>query len=101
MKMLVTGGAGFIGGNFILKQLLQEGNKILNYDKLTYSGNLDTLKEVENHPDYQFIQGDICQRSDVKKALSQFHPDVIVNFAAESHMDRYIIDLSNLYKPIL
>ena len=90
MKILVTGGAGFIGGNFVLKQVLQEGNKILNFDKLTYAGNLDTLKDVESHPDYQFIQGDICQRSDVEKALSQFHPDVIVNFAAESHVDRSI-----------
>jgi len=90
MKVLVTGGAGFIGGNFVLKQVLQEGNKILNFDKLTYAGNLDTLKDVGSHPDYQFIQGDICKRSDVKKALSQFHPDVIVNFAAESHVDRSI-----------
>ncbi|MDP7027934.1 MAG: dTDP-glucose 4,6-dehydratase [Candidatus Marinimicrobia bacterium] len=90
MKILVTGGAGFIGGNFVLKQVLQEGNKILNFDKLTYAGNLDTLKDVGSHPDYQFIQGDICKRSDVKKALSQFHPDVIVNFAAESHVDRSI-----------
>ena len=70
MKILVTGGAGFIGGNFVLKQVLQEGNNILNFDKLTYAGNLDTLKDVENHPKYQFIQGDICKRSDVKKALS-------------------------------
>ena len=90
MKILVTGGAGFIGGNFVLKQVLQEGNEILNFDKLTYAGNLDTLKDVENHPKYKFIQGDICQRSDIEEALSQFHPDVIVNFAAESHVDRSI-----------
>ena len=90
MKILVTGGAGFIGGNFVLKQVLQEGNEILNFDKLTYAGNLDTLKDVENRSEYQFIQGDICRRSDIEKALSQFHPDVIVNFAAESHVDRSI-----------
>jgi len=90
MKIFITGGAGFIGGNFVLKQVLQEGNKVLNFDKLTYAGNLDTLKDVENHPNYQFIQGDICQRNDIEKALSQFHPDVIVNFAAESHVDRSI-----------
>jgi len=90
MKILVTGGAGFIGGNFVLKQVLEEGNEVLNFDKLTYAGNLDTLKDVENHPKYQFIQGDICQRSDIEKALSQFHPDVIINFAAESHVDRSI-----------
>ena len=53
MKILVTGGAGFIGGNFVLKQVLQEGNEILNFDKLTYAGNLDTLKDVENHSKYQ------------------------------------------------
>ena len=90
MKILVTGGAGFIGGNFVLKQVLHEGNEIFNFDKLTYAGNLDTLKDVENHPKYHFIKGDICQRNDIKKALSQFHPDVIVNFAAESHVDRSI-----------
>ena len=90
MKILVTGGAGFIGGNFVLKQVLQEGNEILNFDKLTYAGNLDTLKDVENHPEYQFIKGDICKRSDIEKAFSQFLPDVIVNFAAESHVDRSI-----------
>jgi len=90
MKILVAGGAGFIGGNFVLKQVLHMGNNILNFDKLTYAGNLNTLKDVEGHPNYQFIQGDICQRKDVQKALSKFHPDVIVNFAAESHVDRSI-----------
>lgn len=90
MKIFVTGGAGFIGGNFVLKQVLQEGNEVLNFDKLTYAGNLDTLKSVYGNDKYQFIQGDICQRSAVKNALSQFQPDVIVNFAAESHVDRSI-----------
>ena len=88
--MFVTGGAGFIGGNFVLKQVIQEGNEILNFDKLTYAGNLDTLKSVIGNDKYQFIQGDICQRSTVKNALSQFQPDVIINFAAESHVDRSI-----------
>ena len=90
MKMFVTGGAGFIGGNFVLKQIIQEGNEVLNFDKLTYAGNLDTLKSVIGNDKYQFIQGDICQRSTVKNALSQFQPDVIINFAAESHVDRSI-----------
>ena len=90
MKIFVTGGAGFIGGNFILKQVLQEGNEVLNFDKLTYAGNIDTLKSVIGNDKYQFIQGDICQRSTVKNALSQFQPDVIINFAAESHVDRSI-----------
>ena len=90
MKIFVTGGAGFIGGNFVLKQVLQEGNEVLNFDKLTYAGNIDTLKSVIGNDKYQFIQGDICQRSTVKNALSQFQPDVIINFAAESHVDRSI-----------
>lgn len=90
MKIFVTGGAGFIGGNFVLKQVIQEGNEVLNFDKLTYAGNLDTLKSVIGNDKYQFIQGDICQRSTVKNALSQFQPDVIINFAAESHVDRSI-----------
>ena len=88
--MFVTGGAGFIGGNFVLKQVIHEGNEVLNFDKLTYAGNLDTLKSVIGNDKYQFIQGDICQRSTVKNALSQFQPDVIINFAAESHVDRSI-----------
>ena len=90
MKIFVTGGAGFIGGNFVLKQVIQEGNEVLNFDKLTYAGNLDTLKSVIGNDKYQFIQGDICQRSTVKNALSQFQPNVIINFAAESHVDRSI-----------
>jgi len=90
MKLFVTGGAGFIGGNFVLKQVIQEGNEVLNFDKLTYAGNLDTLKSVIGNDKYQFIQGDICQRSTVKNALTQFQPNVIINFAAESHVDRSI-----------
>ena len=90
MKLFVTGGAGFIGGNFVLKQVIQEGNEVLNFDKLTYAGNLDTLKSVNGNDKYQFIQGDICQRSTVKNALTQFQPNVIINFAAESHVDRSI-----------
>jgi len=90
MKIFVTGGAGFIGGNFVLKQVIHEGNEVLNFDKLTYAGNLDTLKSVIGNDKYQFIQGDICQRNTVKNALSQFQPDVIINFAAESHVDRSI-----------
>ena len=90
MKIFVTGGAGFIGGNFVLKQVLNENNIILNFDKLTYAGNLDTLTNVIDHPKYQFIHGDICQRSTVNEALVQFKPNAIVHFAAESHVDRSI-----------
>ena len=90
MKIIVTGGAGFIGGNFVLKQVLHENNKVLNYDKLTYAGNLDTLKKLSDHPNYQFIQADICDRHSVKSQLEEFQPDAIVHFAAESHVDRSI-----------
>ena len=90
MKIFVTGGAGFIGGNFVLKQVLQENNEVLNYDKLTYAGNLDTLTKLADHPNYQYIQADICDRDSVKSQLGGFQPDVIVHFAAESHVDRSI-----------
>ena len=90
MKIFVTGGAGFIGGNFVIKQILNENNEVLNFDKLTYAGNLDTLTDVIDHPNYQFIQGDICQRSTVNEAMAQFKPNAIVHFAAQSHVDRSI-----------
>ena len=90
MKYLVTGGAGFIGGNFVIKQVLQEDNEVLNFDKLTYAGNLDTLKNVVGYPGYRFVQGDICDRRVVNDSINKFQPDVIVHFAAESHVDRSI-----------
>ena len=89
MRIFVTGGAGFIGGNFVLKQV-QDRHVVLNFDKLTYAGNLETLHQVADNPNYQFVKGDICQRSIVKEQLTQFQPDAIVNFAAESHVDRSI-----------
>ena len=90
MKIIVTGGAGFIGGNFVIKQVLKENNEVLNYDKLTYAVNLDTLTKLADHPNYQFIQADICDRYSVKSQLEKFQPDAIVHFAAESHVDRSI-----------
>ena len=89
MRIFVTGGAGFIGGNFVLKQV-QDRHVVLNFDKLTYAGNLETLDQVSDNPNYQFVKGDICQRNTVKEQLTQFQPDAIVNFAAESHVDRSI-----------
>lgn len=89
MKLLITGGAGFIGSNFIrywIKKYPED--KIINLDKLTYAGNLENLKEIENNKNYQFIKGDICNSSlanDLTKGV-----DVIVHFAAESHVDRSI-----------
>jgi len=89
MKIFVTGGAGFIGSNFILHMLRSYSDyKIVNFDKLTYAGNLENLKSIENNPNYSFIQGDICDRNDVEKAMKGCH--WVVHFAAESHVDRSI-----------
>ncbi|AOT69326.1 dTDP-glucose 4,6-dehydratase [Geosporobacter ferrireducens] len=88
---LVTGGAGFIGSNFI-KYLLKthEDITIINIDKLTYAGNLQNLKEVEHHPNYKFEQGDICDPLFLSKIFNENEIDYVVNFAAESHVDRSI-----------
>jgi len=90
MKILVTGGCGFIGSNFILKQIHSTNNKILNLDNLTYAGNLDNLSSISDYPNYQFIQGDICHKKTISKILTEFKPDALVHFAAESHVDRSI-----------
>ena len=91
MKILVTGGAGFIGSCFVL-QRIEAGDQILNLDKLTYSGNLMNLVSVENSPLYSFRKGDIGDEELVKTLLQEFMPDAIVNFAAETHVDRSIVD---------
>lgn len=89
MKLLVTGGAGFIGSNFIHYILGKYSEyKIVNLDKLTYAGNLDNLKTIENNPRYTFVKGDICNRGDVLKAMEGC--SAVVHFAAESHVDRSI-----------
>ena len=90
MRILITGGAGFIGSNFIIKQIAETDNFVLNLDKLTYAGNLENLQEVENHKSYQFVNGDICDHVLVEKVINEFSPTVIINFAAESHVDRSI-----------
>jgi dTDP-glucose 4,6-dehydratase len=86
----VTGGAGFIGGNFILNLMKTGQAKVINYDKLTYAGNLDTLTSIEGNPHYTFEQGDICDRARLKKLFERHAIDVVVHFAAESHVDRSI-----------
>lgn len=90
-KLLVTGGAGFIGSCFVL-QRIAAGDKILNLDKLTYSGNLINLSEVSDNPNYSFVRGDIGDEGLINRLLREFEPDAVVNFAAESHVDRSIVD---------
>ena len=89
MKLLVTGGAGFIGSNFILYWMKNHpDDQIVNFDKLTYAGNLENLKEVEKNPNYSFVHGDICDAQAVDKAMQGI--DTLVHFAAETHVDRSI-----------
>ena len=88
MKILVTGGAGFIGSNFILNHINE--NEILNYDKLTYAGNLNNLNSISDSSNYFFVNGDIKDLDKVNKTICDFRPNAIINFAAESHVDRSI-----------
>jgi len=91
-SLLVTGGAGFIGSNFIRYMLAAHPDLlIVNYDKLTYAGNLENLSGLENHPSYRFIRGDICDHETVARAMEEHSVDIIINFAAESHVDRSIL----------
>ena len=87
--LLVTGGAGFIGGNFVLAAVAR-GDRVVNLDKLTYAGNLDTLAPLEGDPGHVFVQGDIGDHGLLACLLAEHRPDAIVNFAAESHVDRSI-----------
>jgi dTDP-glucose 4,6-dehydratase len=91
MKILVTGGAGFIGSNFIRHILMKYSTyKVINFDALTYAGNLNSLRDVENNNNYLFINGDIKNKKLVNDILRTYKVDVIVNFAAESHVDKSI-----------
>ncbi|MEW6731292.1 MAG: dTDP-glucose 4,6-dehydratase [Acidobacteriota bacterium] len=90
MKIVVTGGAGFIGANFIrLLLTCYPEHEVINFDKLTYAGNIDNLADFATHPRYRFVQGDICAPIEVMETLTGV--DAIVNFAAESHVDRSIV----------
>src|SRR3989344_612704 len=90
MKLLVTGGAGFIGSNFIIYWLKNHPDDfIVNFDDLTYAGNLENLKEVKNNSNYMFVKGNIVQSNEVTSAMKGV--DIVVHFAAESHVDRSIL----------
>ncbi|MDR1700169.1 MAG: dTDP-glucose 4,6-dehydratase [Lachnoclostridium sp.] len=103
MKILVTGGAGFIGGNFIHYMIQKYPEyEILNLDLLTYAGNLETLKQVENNPNYKFVKGDIADRDFIMDLFRKEKFDMVINFAAESHVDRSITNpgifvITNVY----
>ncbi len=92
-NLMVTGGAGFIGANFVLHLLAKyEDYQVIVYDKLTYAGNLDNLLAISDDPRYQFVKGDICDAKSVADTIRQHHIDTIINFAAETHVDRSILD---------
>ena len=90
MTILVTGGAGFIGANFVLDWLARSDEVVVNLDKLTYAGNLENLKSLQGDARHVFVRGDICDRELVARLLAQHQPRAVVSFAAESHVDRSI-----------
>ena len=93
MNLIVTGGAGFIGSNFIFHMLKEyPEDRIICLDKLTYAGNLSTLEPIMDKPNFRFVKMDICDRDAVYGLFEEEHPDMVVNFAAESHVDRSILN---------
>ena len=91
MNILITGGAGFIGSHVIRRFVTHYPNyKIVNFDLLTYAGNLENLRDIDTLPNYRFVKGDIREESDVMSALTEHHIDGIIHLAAESHVDRSI-----------
>jgi dTDP-glucose 4,6-dehydratase len=91
MKILVTGGAGFIGSAFVRMLIAEPNWQVVNFDKLTYAGNLENLTTAEGNPRYRFIHADICDERAVESAMVEEKPDAVVHFAAESHVDRSIL----------
>jgi dTDP-glucose 4,6-dehydratase len=89
-RIIVTGGAGFIGSNFVLRVMPERSVAVLNLDKLTYAGNLHNLESISADPRYEFVQGDIANRVEIRALFQRFRPNAIVHFAAESHVDRSI-----------
>src|SRR2546425_8339927 len=91
MRLLVTGGAGFIGSNFIRHVLKETSHAVVNLDALTYAGNLENLQGVDSNSRYRFVHGDICDAKALQAAFAE-KPDAVVHFAAESHVDRSILE---------
>jgi len=89
-RVIVTGGAGFIGSAVVRHLISRSGASVLNLDKLTYAGNVESLASVSGNPAYQFVQGDICDKDLLERVLAGFKPDAIMHLAAESHVDRSI-----------
>lgn len=92
MKILVTGGAGFIGSAVIRHIIQNTQDSVVNVDKLTYAGNLENLREVDNSDRYAFEQVDICSRAQLERVFAEHRPDALMHLAAESHVDRSIYD---------
>ena len=90
MKFLITGGAGFIGSALIRFLIKETEHEVLNFDKLTYAGHLESLAPVADDPRYQFVQGDICDAAQVNETMTDFAPDRVMHLAAESHVDRSV-----------
>jgi len=97
-KILVTGGAGFIGSNFVRMVLKSRDHEIVNLDALTYAGNLENLTEIEGDPRYSFVRGDIAERESLAAAFAAHRPEIVVHFAAESHVDRSVLDASDFIR---
>ena len=93
-KIIVTGGSGFIGSNYIRNTIKKKNITILNLDKLSYAGNIVSTNDFKDLVNYQFVEGDIQDRDTLTRIFKEFKPDVLINFAAESHVDRSI-DFSN------
>ena len=90
MKIIVTGGCGFIGSNFIREILKKNDLKVMNIDSLTYAGNMDNVLDISSHKNYDFVKADISNKSAIEKVFNNFKPDIVINFAAETHVDRSI-----------
>lgn len=98
MRVLVTGGAGFIGSGLVRHLVRDVGADVLNIDKLTYAGNLQSLKSIENAPNHRFLQADICDHAAIHEAFATFQPDYVMHLAAESHVDRSITGAADFIK---